>query len=140
MLRRSLPLAVALAAVALPLAGHGGEPDGVEGLMRRKLDRSQKVLEGIATGNLKQVAKNSEELIALSKEAGWRVLRTPRYELYSDEFQRAAEDLIKHSKAKNLDAAALSYVDLTLTCVKCHKYVREVRTTRLDGDEIRGTN
>lgn len=140
MLRRPLPTAVAFAALALPLVGHGSGPDGVEGLMRRKLDRSQKVLEGITTGNFRQVTKNSEELIALSKEAGWRVLRTPRYELYSEEFQRAAGDLIKHSRARNLDAAALSYVDLTLTCVKCHKYIREVRTVRLDREEIRTEN
>ena len=32
---------------------------------------------------------------------------------------------------ENLDACALSYVDMTLTCVKCHKYVRETRDTAL---------
>ena len=28
---------------------------------------------------------------------------------------------------KNLDGAALSYVDMTLMCVKCHQHVRETK-------------
>ena len=42
--------------------------------------------------------------------------------------------MAKNAKAKNLDGAALDYMDLTMTCVKCHKYVRETRMTRLDGE------
>jgi hypothetical protein len=42
------------------------------------------------------------------------------------------DDLIEKAREKNLDGAALSYVEMTLSCVKCHKHVREVRTTRLD--------
>src|SRR5204863_284991 len=61
-----------------------------------------------------------------------RVLMTPLYVLYSAEFQRVADNLAKNAQDKNLDAAALSYVELTLTCVKCHKHVREVRMARLD--------
>jgi hypothetical protein len=38
---------------------------------------------------------------------------------------RSDKALIKNAEDKNLDAAALSYVDLTLTCVKCHKHLRE---------------
>ncbi len=30
-------------------------------------------------------------------------------------------------KAKNLDGVALSYGDMTLVCVKCHRHVREQR-------------
>ena len=40
-------------------------------------------------------------------------------------------DARKEVKKRNLDAAALNYVDMTLLCVKCHKHVREVRRTRL---------
>jgi hypothetical protein len=101
-------------------------------LMRRKLASSQKVLEGVATGNFKQIEQNAEELLIISKEAGWKIFKTPTYEMYSNDFRRSAETLIKNAKDKNLDAAALTYVDLTLTCVKCHKHVREVRMTRRD--------
>jgi hypothetical protein len=102
----------------------------VKELMQQKLKHSQKVLEGVATGNFEEISKHAEELVILSKEAEWKVVKTPRYETYSNDFRRNAEALIQSAKEKNLDAAALAYVDLTLNCVKCHKYVREVRMTR----------
>ena len=59
------------------------------------------------------------------------MIKTPRYELHSNEFRRAAEAIVQKSKEKNIDGVALAYVDMTLTCVRCHDYVREVRETRL---------
>jgi hypothetical protein len=115
------------------LSGRGEEPkedkdkNKVSQLMRKKLAHSQKVLEGIATQDYKMISANAEELIAISKETEWNVLKTPRFELHSNDFRRNAEDLIKAAKEKNVDAAALAYVELTLTCVKCHKHVREIR-------------
>ena len=61
------------------------------------------------------------------------VMETPRYEVYSEEFQRVTLTMAKLAGEKNLDGAALAYVDLTLNCVKCHKHVREVRMTRRSG-------
>ena len=40
--------------------------------------------------------------------------------------------LVENARKKNLDAAALNYVDMTLTCVKCHNHVREIRMARFD--------
>ncbi len=128
---KKLIVVVGLTLSVLPFAvgrGVGFEP--ATELMRRKLSHSQKVLEGIAVKDFEEIAASAEELIAISKEAEWQVLKTPAYELYSNEFRRSAETLVKNAKDKNLDAAALAYVDMTLTCVKCHKHVREVRMTR----------
>ena len=52
--------------------------------------------------------------------------------MFSNDFRRSAAELVEKAKQKNLDGAALSYVDLTLACVKCHKYVRESRQSKLD--------
>jgi hypothetical protein len=128
---KKLIVVTALALSVLPFTGtRGAEFEPTSELMRRKLAQSQKVLEGVAVNDFEKIAAGAEELIAISKEAEWQALKTPRYELYSNEFRRSAETLIKNAKDKNLDAAALTYVDLTLTCVKCHKHVREVRMTR----------
>jgi len=131
-MKRKISLLVAIAAL-LPLATtlHGDDRDSkkVSELMHRKLTCSQKILEGISTNDLDKVSKNAEELVQISKDAEWLVIKTPRYEVHSLEFQRAAENLVEKAKEKNLDGATLSYVDLTLSCVKCHKYVREVRMT-----------
>jgi hypothetical protein len=114
------------------LSGHGGEPkkdDKLHDLMQRKLAASQKVLEGIAMNDFDKIGKQADELIAVSKQTEWRVLKTPKFELHSNDFRRIADDLAKSAKDKNIDSAALNYVELTLTCVKCHKHVRETRDT-----------
>src|SRR5205823_5696635 len=110
---------------------HGREPKKND-LMRQKLEHSQKVLEGIAVGDFKMIQKHGEELLEISKKVGWKVLNTPAYEMHTNSFRRSAESLIENAKEKNLDAAALTYLDMTLTCVKCHKHVRDVRMTSLD--------
>jgi hypothetical protein len=102
-------------------------------LMLQKLTASQDVLRGIALGDFALIEKNAARLRAISAKAEWQVMKTPTYDLYSNEFQRSAENLGQSAKKKNLDAAALAYVEMTLNCVRCHKYVREVRMTRLEG-------
>ena len=136
-MRRVTFAAVVLALLAgLPtLSGHGGEPrkdDKLHDLMQRKLAASQKVLEGIALNDFDKIGKQADELIAVSKQTEWRVLKTPQFELHSNDFRRIADNLAKSAKDKNIDGAALNYVELTLTCVKCHKYVRETRDTGTD--------
>jgi hypothetical protein len=121
----------ALLAVVAALPSYSDDTK-VQALMKRKLEQSQQVLAGIALNDFDKIAQHAEELIAVSKEAQWKVLKTPQYELYSTDFRRIAEALVKNAKDRNLDAATLSYVDMTLTCVKCHKHVRQVRMVRGD--------
>jgi hypothetical protein len=115
----------------LAVSGHGQETkkdkdrEKVSDLMQKKLKQSQKILEGVAIGDFKKIADGADELVLISRDAEWKVKKTPRYELLSNQFRDNAEDLIKKAKDKNLDGAALAYVDLTLTCVRCHKYVRD---------------
>ncbi len=130
----SLLLVAALAAGMPVLAGHGGEPPKAKigELMRKKLAQSQKVLEGIALSDFDKITQHADELIIISNETEFKVLKTPKYELYTDEFRRNAEEMVKKAKEKNIDGATLAYMELTLTCVKCHKHTREVRTTLRD--------
>src|SRR5262249_23034702 len=138
-------MAVLLVTIGFPsVTGYGEEPKTaddppkkVRDLMHKKLENSQKILEGIAINDFKLIAKHAEELIDLSKQVEWKVLKTPQYEIHSNQFRRSAETLIKDAKDKNIDAAALTYMEMKLTCVRCHKYVREERMTRLDLDSPR---
>jgi hypothetical protein len=101
----------------------------VEKLMGKKLSHAQKVLEGIALAEFDTIESNAAELSILSKTAEFKVLKTPEYELHSNGFRRSLEEMKRGVKDRNLDAAALAYVDMTLTCVRCHKHVREIRVT-----------
>jgi cytochrome c556 len=133
-MKRTMPFVGVILAliVGLTALSRGDEAKDVKALMKRKLTAAQKVLEGVALNDNDAVAKHADELITISKQAEWKVLKTPQYELYSNEFRRTAESLVKQAKAKNSDGVALAYVELTLNCVKCHKHVRETRMARLD--------
>lgn len=108
--------------------GGAGSPNQVGGFMRAKLHHSQRLLEGITLEDYELIAKHAQDLSLLSQEANWRVLQTPEYLQHSVEFRRTADALTEAARKKNLDGAALGYVDLTMKCINCHKYVRDVRT------------
>jgi predicted DNA-binding protein (UPF0251 family) len=129
-----IPFLVSQAGPATPVQGKK-----VPQLMKAKLENSQKVLEGITLNDFKKIEKHADELISISKATEWRSLKTVRFEMYSQQFRRIAIELRENAKKKNLDAAALNYVNLTLTCVNCHKHVREVRMASLDTPHLTPT-
>jgi hypothetical protein len=122
---------LALALLASTAGSQGKKPDVLAELMAKKLKNAQLVLEGIAIADFGKITRGAEELIQISKTAEWRVLRTPKFEVHTNEFRRAADNLIQKAKDKNIDGAALAYVEMTLTCVRCHQHVRDVRDARL---------
>lgn len=96
-------------------------------VMQRKLTNAQKVLEGLAMNNFELVGKSADELMQCVKEVTWKINETEKYMLYTNEFIRDIEGLQKAAKKKNNDAATLAYVQMTLTCMKCHEMLRETR-------------
>lgn len=102
-------------------------------LMIEKLTNAQRILEGIALGKHDKIEKHANELIRISKSAEWLANKKPRYEQFSNDFVRAAETIAKKAKEKNLDGVTLAYFDLTMSCVRCHQYVREIRDARGPG-------
>jgi len=94
-------------------------------IMKKKLAEAQKLLEGLAIQDFNKISAAADELAILRKEAAWMIVKSKEYEMFSLDFSRQIDAAKRAAKAKNVDAAALAYVDMTLTCVKCHKYVRE---------------
>lgn len=113
-----------------PHDGAALAPPKVRNFMKLKLSHAQGLLEGIAMEDFDAIIKHSQDLSLLSREVTWRVLQTEDYLQHSVEFRRAADAVNAAGKKKNLDGAALAYVDLTMKCVYCHKYVRGVRTAK----------
>jgi hypothetical protein len=106
------------------------QPSNLGKIMTEKLDKSKLLLEGIALADFDKISRSADALIQLSKTADWFVYKTPRYEVHSNEFRRAAETIVQKARDKNLDGVTLAYFDLTMSCVRCHQYVREVRDAR----------
>ena len=95
--------------------------------MRRKLEFSKNVLEGLSLEQYPMIEKNAKALKVLSQAAEWEVPMIPNatdYVALTSEFQRYTDDLVKAAKQGNIEGATLAYVKLTMNCVQCHKYVR----------------
>jgi cytochrome c556 len=107
-------------------------PNNVRDFMRAKLSHSQKVLEGLTTEDFDLIAKNSQAMSLLSQATNWQVLQTQDYLQQSQDFRRTADALTEAAGKKNLDGAALAYVELTMKCINCHKYVRRVRMAEVE--------
>lgn len=98
--------------------------------MRAKLESAQQVLEGLAVEDFQLIRKGAERMEAMSKATQWHLIEGPVYAHHSAEFRRCCEDLAKRADQKNIDAAAMSYMQLTLACVNCHRYVRSTRVVQ----------
>lgn len=130
-------LAVAAGIVVLAVAAVTGSrptadeattrPDQVAVFMRAKLAHSQNVLEGLAVEDYGLIDKGAQELSLASEDASWQVLQTEDYARQSADFRRSCDSLRKAAKSHNLDGAALAWMEVTMKCVQCHKYVRDVR-------------
>lgn len=130
--RRAMPACMAAVALLaggawmLAIAADGPpEPDKVAGFMRAKLVHSQDVLEGLTTEDFELIEKGAQGLALASLDSNWQVLQTEDYVRQSAEFRRACGTLSDAAKAKNLDGATVAWMDVTLKCVQCHKYVRD---------------
>lgn len=126
----SLLLIVVMVSCLLAGANRQQSVDQIESVkkfMRPKLGHAQKLLEGLTLENFELIQSEAQALSLLSREAEWNVLQTEDYLLYSSEFRRAADAIRDAANKKNLDGAALAYVEMTMKCVNCHKYVRGVK-------------
>ena len=104
----------------------------LQDFMRQKLEHSKGVLEGLATENFDLIAKNAEKLRAMSQGPGWKSYDNPGYAWRINLFRRNVDALVKSATDRNLDGATLAYVNLTMSCVECHKFARGKESAFLD--------
>lgn len=104
----------------------------IEKFMRAKLQHAQKLIESLATEDFEAMAKSSQEMSLLTLAESWQVLQTPDYLHESTAFRRSADAMTAAAKKKNLDGAALAYVEMTMQCVKCHKMIRHAKMASAD--------
>ncbi|MBI1348276.1 hypothetical protein GC163_18535 [bacterium] len=99
----------------------------LKAFMRQKLAASSEILEGITTENSALVKSGAETLTELSHTEKWRVSNDVIYKQFSEEFQRNAKKLADAAEKGNYDDVTLKWIDVTLSCVECHKFVRGLR-------------
>jgi hypothetical protein len=93
--------------------------------MKKKLQLSGNLLGGIATGDFDQIIKSAHSMRTLSKFETFVRRSTPGYRTQVDIFENALDEIIRQAKKENVEGAALGFNQLTLSCVSCHKHLRE---------------
>jgi cytochrome c556 len=94
--------------------------------MRAKLTHSQKILEGLLAEDFDMIVANSQRLNLLTRAVEWQMLEAAEYTQRSTDFRRSLDKLTQAAKQKNLDGAALAYIDITIKCLQCHEYIRKL--------------
>lgn len=97
----------------------------VSGFMAKKLDSSREIVGGLAMEDYDAISKAAQDLLLLSHEADWNVITTKSYLQMSSDFRSSVGRLRDAGHDKNIDSATLAYFEVTLNCVRCHKYVRD---------------
>ena len=93
-------------------------------LMEKKLAVSQELLPALANEDFAQLKKNADELSKLAKQQ-WIANDTPEYQAQLKDFWIVVDGIAASAEEKNLDEATLGYVQMTISCVKCHKSLRK---------------
>jgi hypothetical protein len=95
--------------------------------MRMKLEACRQILEGLTTENAALVKDGANKLVEMSAAEKWQVHNDVMYRQFSNEFQRSARSLLEAAEKENFDGAALKWLDTTMKCIECHKFVRGAR-------------
>lgn len=95
--------------------------------MKKKLEYSEQILAGLASENFEQIVESAKAMNAMSQIENWVHASRPNYRAQLAMFRDANERLIARANDSDLDGATLAYVQLTLSCVNCHKLVRDAK-------------
>jgi len=90
-----------------------------------KLEHSQQLLAGLAEGDFPAIAKSAQQLKALSKIEGFVRRGFPGYATQLRSFEFAVEEIERQAAKENIEGVALGFQQLTLSCVNCHKQLRQ---------------
>jgi hypothetical protein len=111
---------------ALPTRGGDDQDETKSSIwMKQKLVASQNVLAGLTKGDFEQIEKNAQSMLFVEHLEKWLRADTPGYQSKLKDFDYANKSLVLAAKEKNLDGATIAYIQLTLSCVHCHKVVRD---------------
>jgi hypothetical protein len=103
--------------------------ESMQSFMRAKLGASTKILEGLALEDLDLVREGAIELNRMSSAEKWRRHDDLLYRQFSAEFRQTTNDMIDAAKGNLFDRAALKWMDATMNCIECHRYVRNKLVT-----------
>jgi hypothetical protein len=103
------------------------QEDPVKTLMKAKTGYAHRLLDAVVLQDYDTIRDQAFRLKAVAETGDWNVLDTPEYARESEAFIHAAESLETAAGKRDGEAAALAYMDVTLKCVQCHRYMKAHR-------------
>lgn len=116
---------VALTFSRLPAADEKSDPS--KRFMRKKLDDSSKILEGLTVNDAEMIKKATQNLLKMTTSDLWNVILDEDYRELNGEFRSSLRKLEEAATNNNFDNALIQWFDATKGCMECHKHVRDVR-------------
>lgn len=94
--------------------------------MQKKLDSSSDILRGLMIEDFGLIERSADQLLDMSKAESWRASNDMMYLQHSNQFRNAVDELRTKSKKHSIDGASLAWVNVTMSCIQCHEWVRNI--------------
>lgn len=107
--------------VNLPAAAEKKTPPEVD--MSKKLEYSKNILDGLVREDFDRILASAKSLNKLA-ERKWLENESAEYRTQNQVFWFLTGTLTMAAEQKNIDGATLSYLQITQSCINCHKLIR----------------
>jgi hypothetical protein len=95
--------------------------------MEMKLKYTEQILGGLTHGDFGAIRESAAAMALTGYLEKWFRAEDRAYKRQVALFEMANAELIRQADAKNLEGATLAFNQLTVSCVQCHKIVRDVK-------------
>ena len=93
-------------------------------LMKAKTAYAHRLLDAVVQEDFDVIRDQAFRMKAVAETADWNTAESPQFVRETESFIRATDRLFQAAKQNNGDAAALAYMEVTLSCVHCHRYLK----------------
>jgi cytochrome c556 len=93
--------------------------------MKQKLNYSQAIFAALSEADFESMSAAADKLTTLNKVEEFVKHRNLKYKAQLDIFQFATQEVARQAEKKSVEGAALAFHQLTLSCVNCHKQLRD---------------
>ncbi len=93
--------------------------------MNVKLVESQKLFAALAQADFPTLLESGQRLKAVSSLEGFVRRKTPGYRTQLKTFEFSVDEILRQAGKENIEGVTLGFQQLTLSCVNCHKQLRQ---------------
>ena len=111
--------------VASPDDEGSSKPKSHSVWMKQKLQNSQEIFAAMTLGDLETVKREARQMKLINQLESFVRGRSDPYRTHLRLFQFATEEIIRGAEDENIERVTLGYTQLSVSCVMCHKHLRE---------------